>query len=39
VEFLRVVLVGSLLAEFAPAFSFFADHPDNSQLTLNFRGS
>jgi hypothetical protein len=32
-EFLRVVLVGSLLAEFAPAFFFFADHPDNPQLS------
>ena len=29
-EFLRV-LVGSLLAEFAPAFFFFADHPAHSQ--------
>ena len=32
-KFLRVVLVGSLLAEFAPAFFFFADHPGNSQLS------
>jgi hypothetical protein len=32
-EFLRVVLVGSLLAEFAPAFFLFADHPDNPQLS------
>jgi hypothetical protein len=37
-EFLRVVLVGSLLAEFAPAFFFFADHPDNSQLSGELNG-
>ena len=37
-EFLRVVLVGSLFAEFAPAFFFFADHPDHSQLSGELNG-
>ena len=37
-EFRRVVLVGSLLAEFAPAFFLFADHPDNPQLSGELNG-
>ncbi len=37
-KFLRVVLVSSLLAEFAPGFFSFAGHPDHSQLSGELNG-